>query len=342
MLAIAKYATVAVVAGGVAVTGWQIVAAMQDRPVPVYGLRDRLAEMAKAGRPSDATVLAILLYSGIGGPRDPKAAAEWFRRGAEAGDPLAQLNMGKLYLRGDGVKEDLALARRWLRKAADQKAPEAFYLLGRMAAEGLGGTADKAAAIALYESGYRHQDPRSTMQLSAAYLKGDGVGLDPAYAMRLLREAAQMPDSSSAAAARELAGRFLEGIYVPKSETEAVKWLKLAAERGSPEAAHRLGMSYLRGEMTLTASPSLAHRWLSQSAIWGDKEAQFRLGQLLVEDGRGAEGLGWLLRLAYTVPTNIYGVQAGDAAAGVLRELPRSALAAYIAELHMRAYPEEK
>jgi TPR repeat protein len=65
------------------------------------------------------------------------AAKEW-RPMAEAGDPVAQYNMGLLYLDGQGVPQSPAEAANWFRRAAEQDYTQAQHNLGAMYGSGQG------------------------------------------------------------------------------------------------------------------------------------------------------------------------------------------------------------
>ncbi len=52
--------------------------------------------------------------------KDMTKANEWFRLGAENGDPDAQLNLANSYWKGNGVEKDIKTAKIWLRKACNQ------------------------------------------------------------------------------------------------------------------------------------------------------------------------------------------------------------------------------
>ncbi len=65
------------------------------------------------------------------------AAKEW-RPLAEAGDPIAQFNLGLLYLDGHGVPQSPAEAANWFRRAAEQDYTEAQHNLGAMYGSGQG------------------------------------------------------------------------------------------------------------------------------------------------------------------------------------------------------------
>ncbi|MEO2191509.1 MAG: tetratricopeptide repeat protein, partial [bacterium] len=66
-------------------------------------------------------VVAVLLVSGVAlaQPPTPTELAE-LRVDAQAGDAVAQNNLGVAYFSGAGVPQDYAQAVSWWRKAADQ------------------------------------------------------------------------------------------------------------------------------------------------------------------------------------------------------------------------------
>lgn len=69
----------------------------------------------------DALVaLASLTEDGIGLRQDYGAAAALYRRAAQQGHPVAQLNLGDYYSRGQGLERDLVQAHFWLSLAVAQ------------------------------------------------------------------------------------------------------------------------------------------------------------------------------------------------------------------------------
>ena len=68
------------------------------------------------------------LYSkGLGIEKDPKQAAEWYRKAAEQGFAESQVHLGFAYQEGSGVEKNDALAMEWYRKAAIQNDDYAKY-----------------------------------------------------------------------------------------------------------------------------------------------------------------------------------------------------------------------
>jgi len=66
-------------------------------------------------------------------------SADYWRARAEAGEAIAQYNLGVLYAVGRGVPQDDAEAVRWYRLAAEQGDADAQNNLGFMYANGLAG-----------------------------------------------------------------------------------------------------------------------------------------------------------------------------------------------------------
>jgi TPR repeat protein len=77
-----------------------------------------LKDLASRGVPYAQYELGRACEIGEGVPRDPAAAAQWYRKAAEAGNADAQYNLAMMLDAGDGVPQDPAEARKWFAKAA--------------------------------------------------------------------------------------------------------------------------------------------------------------------------------------------------------------------------------
>jgi TPR repeat protein len=73
---------------------------------------------AEAGDVIAQRDLGYCLHEGVGVAVDFREAVGWYRKAAEQGDRKAQFNLGLCYLEGDGVVRSLRWARYWLQKAA--------------------------------------------------------------------------------------------------------------------------------------------------------------------------------------------------------------------------------
>lgn len=76
--------------------------------------------------------LGYAYEKGLNGPKDPAKAAIWYKMAAEQGYAYAQYNLGMLYAEGRGVKKDIEEAKYWLRIAARQDVEQATAALGRL------------------------------------------------------------------------------------------------------------------------------------------------------------------------------------------------------------------
>nr|WP_254599123.1 hypothetical protein [Serratia marcescens] len=60
-----------------------------------------------------------------------------------------------------------------------------------------------------------------------------------------------------------------------KNDSEAIKWLKRAAESGNPDAQYTLGTAYSNGWEGLTKNSKLSAQWLELAVKGGNKSALF-------------------------------------------------------------------
>jgi len=102
---------------------------------------------------------------GLGRPNDVATAAKWYRKAAEAGNPLGENNLADLYLRGEGLKQDDSAAFFWFQQAALQGHTGARIKLGYMYAEGRGTAKDPTAAYAWIKAAQIAGDPRGDEML---------------------------------------------------------------------------------------------------------------------------------------------------------------------------------
>lgn len=108
--------------------------------------------LARSGDSRAQVALAGLLESGGPGlPRDLPAAADWYRRAAEAGDPVAQMNLAQFHVEGKGVERDLQQALVWYMLAANQgrgwAAAQRDRVAGRLGPAARAAAAEQAKAL---------------------------------------------------------------------------------------------------------------------------------------------------------------------------------------------------
>ena len=115
---------------------------------------DSYKKAAEAGDRLAQRNLGLMYEEGEGVERDYERAAQWYRRAAAQGDPVAQNKLGRLYSYGFGVPHDYRRAAYWARKAAENGNAEAQYALQSMLVQGLGTSSDSVSAYtwALYSA----------------------------------------------------------------------------------------------------------------------------------------------------------------------------------------------
>jgi TPR repeat protein len=113
-----------------------------------------LEQRAKAGNVVAQTTLGIAYREGVdriaesGTNRSFRAnpnntlSLKWLRQAAEAGFPMAQVELGEMYYLGHGVDRDLNESARWLELASRARYPRARLDLTQVKALGSGSTSD--------------------------------------------------------------------------------------------------------------------------------------------------------------------------------------------------------
>ena len=102
--------------------------------------------LAEAGDELAQFNLGVMYRNGLGAPQDYKEAVKWYRLAAEQGNDSAQFNLGTMYRKGDGVPQDYAEAVKWYRLAAEQGGAVAQNNLGIMYEYGDGVIQDNTMA----------------------------------------------------------------------------------------------------------------------------------------------------------------------------------------------------
>jgi len=212
----------------------------------------QLKQKAQAGDAQAQTELGLAYRD-----KNPDAAAEWFRKAADQGNPVAQNSLGVLYHDGRGVPKDFEQAFSWYRKAAAQK----------------------------YGAGM--------FNVAISYYNGEGVPEEmvTAYAWMLLADEAGEKEAHDAVerTAQELGNRANEGELLagqildagkelPRDEAGAAKWYRVAADGGNGEAQVRYGLMLADGRGGTTKDLDKAAQLIERAAERGSVPAMFSLG----------------------------------------------------------------
>lgn len=224
-------------AGGAAPPGADLAFGAFQRGYFLTAVRE--AEARIRANPRDgaaATLLGALYEQGLGPHLDLAKAAEWYRRGAEAGDPAATFALAMMLLQGRGVDQNVAEGRKLLEKAAAASYPQACYNLALLRLNE-GDPKSDEAAVALLRQAARQELPEAQYLLATLYRQGRGVIADDIRATALLRRAGA---NGLLAAEIEYAIALFNGNGVHKDEKGAARLFLKAALLGNALAQNRL------------------------------------------------------------------------------------------------------
>ncbi|MBL1148080.1 MAG: sel1 repeat family protein [Pseudomonadota bacterium] len=220
---------------------------------------------AETGDVEAQTMTGLAYLTGVGAEQDVPTGLDWLKKAADDNnDAYAQFVLGKI-LASDtipGIPSDPAQAKIWLQKAVNQGVQDAGRVLTDMkdadtateTPDALRSKAEKGDAAAQYRLSMAH------------YFGTDGFEKDLKASLKWLGEAAHGND----AAAQLLLGlRLMDKGY----DTDGMIWFKRAVAQKNAEAEYRLGLYYLRYDMS-GQNYGAGWRLLQRAAEKGDTRAQ--------------------------------------------------------------------
>jgi TPR repeat protein len=150
---------------------------------------EEIAELRARAEQGDAEAqfaLAVRYDNAEGLPRDPVAAANWYRFAADSGHGLGQLHLGLMFNVGDvGFERDDKEAAAWFLKAAEQGISDAQFNLGLMYYNAEGVEQDDALAFKWFSAAAEQGHAKAQFNLGALYTNGHGVEEDHEAAYKL-------------------------------------------------------------------------------------------------------------------------------------------------------------
>lgn len=230
---------------------------------------------AQAGDPIAQNNLGVLYLKGKGTRRDFGSARVWFERAASRGLPGAKHNLGIMYLRGYGMSKDLVEAARWLGEAATDGDREAQFFTGLLYYRGHGVTRDLATARHWFTRAADQGLAAAVYNLAVMQLQGEGGARDEPQALAYLEHVQHESDY----AALLLGQVHLQHADEAGRGARALAIFKLLAEAGNSAAQFQLGMMYISGRGTVQDIEE-GRFWLLQASRLGSAAAQLNLGSL--------------------------------------------------------------
>jgi TPR repeat protein len=227
---------------------------------------------AEKGDPEAERKMGFICANGVGIAKDQKQAALWYSKAAESGDKDAQFELGLLYLNGIGVAQDTKLALKWLENAAEQGLVKAQLKLGDIYADRSAPSFDESKAVPWYTAAAKQGDNYATLHLGKVFLNH-----------RCYRAAflcfKKLADQNIAEGQLRVGLAYSRGQGAEQDHAEALKWFRLAANRGSLTAMQCIAESYLDGH-GVPKNKQTALRWYKKAAEMGDNAAKEALSEL--------------------------------------------------------------
>ncbi|MCB1774551.1 MAG: sel1 repeat family protein [Gammaproteobacteria bacterium] len=213
-------------------------------------------------------------------------------RAAEKGDHDAQYLLHLYYSDGTDEPTDVEKAIFWLEQAARSGHLQSLNDLGVLYLHGEGIDQDTDRAIDLFRRAANEGLPIAIYNLGALYETGTGLPQSNDLATLQYRLAADAGEHLAQLALVRLL--FASGDY-----PEAIEWLGIASDNGSPEAKVLLGYLYLTGQGT-PQNPERATALMLEAAEAGAPFAYFALALVSLDDSSGQpdveQALAWLTR----------------------------------------------
>ncbi|KAH3759066.1 sel1 repeat family protein [Pelomyxa schiedti] len=221
--------------------------------------------------------------------KDFAKAFQYYLSAAEKGEANSQVSLGLMYKEGRGMKTNEEEAVRWLQKSCEQDNSYGYSNLALCFKFGKGVKKDEETATRLLKLAVEPvvtakigasaiSDTLAQRELAKALLTGQGTTShlpNPTLAVKFFKLAAEKGDL----AAQECLGlMYFEGAgeEVPQQYPLAVKYFRQAANAGSHIAQNSLGLCYLRG-CGVTLDMREAFRLYTLSATRGNHRARFNL-----------------------------------------------------------------
>jgi len=275
-----------------------------------------------------ATFLGRLYGDGLLVAKDLLKSEQYFKRAADAGDPNASLLLARLYISapelapsGDAVPVLFNRAVTNLSKKLNTGQCDVLNIFAGIYASDDFGLFDPVIATKWLHASAKTGDFTAIERLARRYMVGEGVPVDRAKAVALLRDAAEKGSSGSRLL---LARLYLENTDLPNAIDNAKQWLQIEADRGNgrayeilanvargdfggppdnaamfinlEKASHnavvdvdvlkQLGIAYAHGLGT-ASNLEKAIEYLSQASNMGSDSASFEMFTL-INDNRGS------------------------------------------------------
>lgn len=244
-------------------------------------------QSAALGDPLGAYDLAGFYLNGWGATETNLANyRQWLQIAALRGATDAQYFLGQAYWTGDGMPKDVRTSLVWMKKAAAKNHPDALYALAAYYSEDRTNPESLYLADKFFLQAAKMGHREAQFQYAISRFRGDLV-VDCDGGTMWLEKAAE----NGWPKAEYLLFQFYYNGLPPgrncpaftQDKTEAVKWLRRAAEHGNLQAQATLAVMLIRG-LDVNQDKAAGEKFLRDAAVHGFAAAQNDLG-FAIADG---------------------------------------------------------
>jgi TPR repeat protein len=219
---------------------------------------------------------------------------QWRLKAAILGATDAQYAMGAAYRTGDGVPRDTATSLEWYQKAGAKNHPKAFYdlALNYLGHKTNRASLTKASDYMLLAAQAGHREAQ--FQCAMSCFRGDVSPADCEAGRRWLVKSAEAGWKRAEFCLFQL---YFNGVIpgpgcspYPKDKTEALKWLRRAADHGELQAKAIMAVMLIQGR-DVPQNKQTAEELLRYAAEHGHVQAQNDLGFAILNGDANAKDL---------------------------------------------------
>jgi FOG: TPR repeat, SEL1 subfamily len=183
-------------------------------------------------------LLACVLYLPSSHAISPEEKVMKLTSDAESGSLPAEIELGARYMTGEGVPRDLAAAAHWYEKAAQRGEPNAQNQIGYFYQSGIGVPQDLTRAMHWYQLSAASGNASGMVNMGVLYLLGIGVNKDVGHAANIFENATRKGSGTAAAYIGDI---YYFGLLGPVDLPVAERWFEAGVRLHDPIAAYNLG-----------------------------------------------------------------------------------------------------
>ena len=238
-------------------------------------------DCADNSKNSEAMYIAAQMYhDGKGcGDKNIRKSVEYFKKGAEAGYPLAQFKYSSLLKKGvpNVLLPDQELSLDYLKKAADNGVADAQYHYATVMKQGEEVRQDLEEASRYYLLAANQGHKQAQYNTGLYYDKGIIATRDPALAAKYYKLAA---DQGVKEAQLNYGLMLYTGDGIVKNVAESAEYFHQAALQGIPKAMYMYGSLLKEGCNGVVPNPKEAAKYLKKAAQSDIDKAQYLYGMM--------------------------------------------------------------